>query len=82
MIAYIVERLFQSLLVLLIVAWAAFCMFQFVGDPVQHAVGQDTRPETVQRSCGRTLGLDDPVRRPVRALRGQPVDGNLGISLR
>ena len=36
-------------LVLVIVAWAAFCMFQFVGDPVQQMIGQDTSPEDVQR---------------------------------
>ena len=81
MIAYIAERLFQSLLVLVIVAWAAFCMFQFVGDPVQQMIGQDTSPEDVQRMRAN-LGLDDPVLVQFGRYVGNLLTGNLGVSLR
>ncbi len=81
MIAYIVERLFQSLLVLVIVAWVAFCMFQFVGDPVQQMIGQDTSAEDVQRMRAN-LGLDDPVLVQFGRYVGNLLSGNLGVSLR
>jgi len=60
MLAFILRRLFQSLIVMVAVALIAFTMFRFVGDPVNQMVGVDTPQEQVAQ-LRRTLGLDDPV---------------------
>ena len=81
MIAFVIRRLVQALLVMLVVALLGFTMFRFVGDPVAQMVGQDTslaeRAELRQK-----LGLNDPV--PVQFARyvGNVVQGNFGISYR
>jgi hypothetical protein len=59
MLAFILRRLFQSLIVMLSVALIAFAMFRFVGDPVNQIVSLDTPAEQV-RQIRRSLGLDDP----------------------
>ncbi|MCC6469178.1 MAG: ABC transporter permease [Alphaproteobacteria bacterium] len=81
MIAYVVERLFQSLLVLVTVALVSFAVFQYVGDPVQQMIGQDTSPEDVQRMRAN-LGLDQPVMLQFARFLGNVVTGNFGVSLR
>jgi len=60
MIGFIVKRLFQSALVMLAVAFIAFGLFRFVGDPVANMVGQDTSTEE-RIQIRKALGLDDPV---------------------
>lgn len=60
MLAFILRRLFQSLLVLLAVAFIAFAMFRFAGDPVNQLVSLDTPAEQVAQ-VRASLGLDDPV---------------------
>src|SRR5438874_9066511 len=42
MIGFIIRRLFQAVLVMLVVALIAFALFDFVGDPINNMVGQDT----------------------------------------
>jgi peptide/nickel transport system permease protein len=60
MLAFILRRVFQAVLVLLVVALLAFTMFRFVGDPVNQMVGVDTSP--AERAALRErLGLNDPV---------------------
>ena len=81
MIAYVVERLFQSLLVLVTVALVSFAVFQYVSDPVQQMIGQDTSPEDVQRMRAN-LGLDQPVMLQFARFLGNVVTGNFGVSLR
>ncbi|MCX8115132.1 MAG: ABC transporter permease, partial [Burkholderiaceae bacterium] len=59
MLAFIVRRLLQAILVMLAVAFVAFLLFQYVGDPVTQMLGQDATPE--DRARLRTeLGLDQP----------------------
>ncbi|MEN5083288.1 ABC transporter permease [Bosea sp. TWI1241] len=60
MLAFILRRLVQSLIVMLTVALIAFAMFRFVGDPVNQLVSLDTPQEQVE-AIRRSLGLDDPV---------------------
>jgi peptide/nickel transport system permease protein len=60
MLAFVLRRLFQSLIVMLAVALIAFTMFRFVGDPVNQMVGVDTPQEQVAQ-LRQTLGLDEPV---------------------
>ena len=45
MFAFIVQRLFQAILVMLAVGLVAFSLFQFVGDPINNMVGQDATEE-------------------------------------
>ena len=60
MISFIIKRLLQSMLVMLTVAFIAFGLFRFVGDPVGNMVGQDTTVEERQQ-LRKALGLDEPV---------------------
>ena len=81
MFAYIVQRMFQSVIVLLIVGLVAFSMFRFVGDPIDNMLGQERTIEDVERLRAQ-LGLDQPF--PVqyfRFLEGA-VQGNFGVSYR
>jgi peptide/nickel transport system permease protein len=81
MIALIIRRCFQSILVLLAVALLAFTMFRFVGDPVAQMAGQDTSLED-RAELRERLGLNDPI--PLQFVRyvGNTLQGNFGISFR
>ena len=81
MIAFVLRRLVQAAAVLLAVAFIAFMLFQYVGDPVTHLAGPDATPQ--QRAQLRAdLGLDRPF--PVQFARfvGHAVRGDFGVSLR
>ena len=81
MLVFILRRLAQALIVMLTVAFIAFMLFQYVGDPVTNILGQDASPE--QRQQLRVdLGLDQPF--PVQFVRfvGKAVQGQFGLSLR
>jgi len=81
MLAFVIRRLFQALIVLLTVAFIAFMLFQFVGDPVTNLMGQDATVE--QRSQLRAdLGLDQPFVVQFARFIGNAVQGEFGISLR
>ena len=45
MIAFVLTRIGQSVLVLLIVGFVSFSMFRFIGDPINNMLGQDTTDE-------------------------------------
>jgi len=81
MIAFIIRRLLQAVLVMLVVALVSFSLFQFVGDPINNMVGQESTVE--QRNALRErLGLNDPI--PIQFARwvGNAVQGEFGISYR
>jgi len=81
MLAFILRRMGQAILVMLTVAFVAFMIFQYVGDPVTNLLGQDATPE--QRiQLRKDLGLDEPF--PVQFARfiGNAVQGEFGLSLR
>ena len=81
MLAFILRRLAQAVLVMLAVAFIAFMLFQYVGDPVTNLLGQDATPE--QRTQLRAdLGLDKPF--PVQFARFaiNAAQGEFGLSLR
>jgi peptide/nickel transport system permease protein len=59
MAAFIIRRLLQAVLVMLVVGFIAFSLFQFVGDPVATMLGQYSTPEDVKR-VRTLLGLDSP----------------------
>ncbi|MEP7280961.1 MAG: ABC transporter permease [Rubrivivax sp.] len=81
MLAFVLRRLLQAMIVMLTVGFIAFMLFQYVGDPVSNMLGQDATPE--QRQQLRTdLGLEAPF--PVQFARfvGNAVRGEFGLSLR
>ena len=79
MLAFIVRRLFQSLLVMFFVAMVSFTMFTFVGDPVHQMVGIETSLE--EREALRVkLGLRDPIYVQFGRFVGNAVTGDFGIS--
>jgi peptide/nickel transport system permease protein len=59
-IAFIIRRLLQAILVMLVVALIAFTLFRFVGDPINQMVGIETTAEE-RAQLRQALGLNDPV---------------------
>jgi peptide/nickel transport system permease protein len=81
MLAFILRRLGQAVLVMLTVGLIAFSLFRFVGDPVTFMLGQDATPE--QRiEVTRALGLDRPFYVQYLNFLGNAVQGEFGLSLR
>ncbi len=81
MLNYIIRRIFQSVVVLLIVGLVAFSMFRFVGDPIDNMLGQERTQADIERLRAQ-LGLDQPF--PVQYWRflENAVQGNFGVSYR
>lgn len=81
MLAYILRSLMQGLVVMLAVAFIAFSMFRFVGDPVVNMLGQEAtlqdRAELTER-----LGLNDPVPLQFARFVADAARGDFGISYR
>ena len=50
MLNYFLKRLFQASLVMLIVAFVSFSLFNFVGDPVNNMVGQEALMKDAKKS--------------------------------
>jgi peptide/nickel transport system permease protein len=81
MLAFILRRLAQALLVMMAVGLIAFSLFRFVGDPVVAMLGQDATPE--QRiEVTRILGLDRPFYVQYASFLGNALQGEFGLSLR
>jgi len=81
MLAFIVRRLVQAILVMLTVAFVAFLLFQYVGDPVAQMLGQDATPEDRARLRSE-LGLDQPFFVQFATFAGNAAQGDFGLSLR
>jgi peptide/nickel transport system permease protein len=81
MLAFIVRRLLQAVLVMLAVAFIAFLLFQYVGDPVSQMLGQDATPEDRMRLRAE-LGLDQPFFLQFAHFVANAVQGDFGLSLR
>ena len=81
MLAFILRRLAQSIIVMLVVALVAFMLFRYVGDPVAGLVGQDTRLHEIEELRER-LGLNDPFYMQFARFIGNAVQGEFGISYR
>lgn len=81
MFNYILKRIAQSGLVLLVVGFVAFSMFRFVGDPIDNMLGQERTQEDVERLRGE-LGLD--LSFPVQYGRFlmDAIQGDFGVSYR
>ena len=81
MLAFILRRLLQGVIVMLVVGFIAFSLFNFVGDPVALMLP----PEATQadrEAMRSSLGLDKPFYQQFVTFLGNAVQGNFGISLR
>lgn len=77
----VINRIVQSIFVMLAVGIIAFSLFRFVGDPIAQMVGQETSIEDQER-LREKLGLNDAV--PIQFLRfaKKTVTGDFGYSYR
>jgi peptide/nickel transport system permease protein len=81
LIAFVLRRLLQGILVMLVVGFIAFSLFNFIGDPVSlmlppEATGAD------REAMRQSLGLDKPFYVQFATFLANAVQGNFGISLR
>jgi peptide/nickel transport system permease protein len=60
MLAFVVRRALEAVLVMLVVALIAFALFRFVGDPINQMVGLETSLEEREK-LRQALGLNDAV---------------------
>jgi peptide/nickel transport system permease protein len=81
MFVFILRRLLQALVVMVSVAFIAFMLFQYVGDPVVFLLGQDARPDQI-RALRADLGLDQPFFVQFWHFLMNAVQGEFGLSLR
>jgi len=81
MIAFIVRRLLQSIAVMLTVGLIAFSLFNYVGDPINNMVGQDTTLEDRDK-LREQLGLNDPFVVQYGRYLWRALHGDFGISYR
>ena len=79
--AFILRRLLQAVIVMVSVAFIAFLLFQYVGDPVVFLLGQDATPEQI-RQLRADLGLDQPFFVQFWHFLVNAAQGEFGLSLR
>jgi peptide/nickel transport system permease protein len=81
MIAFLIQRIVQSALVMLAVSAVAFALFRFAGDPVNMMVAEDDTAE--RRAAVRVaLGLDQPMPVQFGHFIINAARGEFGISYR
>ena len=81
MFSFIIQRLFQAVIVMVSVALIAFMLFQYVGDPVVFLLGQDATPAQI-RELRADLGLDKSFVVQFWNFLANAVQGEFGLSLR
>ena len=81
MLAFVLRRLIQAVIVMVAVAFIAFLLFQYVGDPVVFLLGQDAKPEQI-RELRVALGLDRPFFVQFWHFLLNAAQGEFGLSLR
>ncbi len=81
MLAFILQRLLQAVVVMVTVAFIAFLLFQYVGDPVVFLLGQDATPEQI-KELREDLGLNQPFVVQVWYFLVNAAQGEFGLSLR
>ena len=81
MIAFVIRRLLQSVLVMATVGFVAFSLFAYVGDPVTIMLGQDFT-STDRARLTAELGLDRPFFVQYANFVAKAVQGEFGISYR
>ena len=81
MLAFILRRLIQAVIVMVTVAFISFMLFQYVGDPVVTMLGQDATPQQIQE-VRASLGLDQPFVVQFWHFLVNAAQGDFGLSLR
>ena len=81
MLVFVLRRLIQAVIVMITVAFIAFLLFQYVGDPVVFLLGQDAKPEQI-RQLRIDLGLDRPFFVQFWHFIVNAAQGEFGLSLR
>ena len=81
MLAFILRRLAQAVLVMLAVGLIAFSLFRFVGDPVLNMLGENASPAE-KDALRRALGLDQPMLLQFARFVGNALGGEFGLSYR
>ncbi|NMA96939.1 MAG: ABC transporter permease [Phyllobacteriaceae bacterium] len=81
MLAFIARRIFQSIIVMLVVAFIAFLVFRYVGDPLAALLSQDAKQADYDAARER-LGLDQPFYVQFYHFVVNALQGNFGISYR
>jgi peptide/nickel transport system permease protein len=81
MLAFVISRLIQAVMVMVCVAFIAFLLFQYVGDPVVFLLGQDATAEQIE-ALRQDLGLDRPFFVQFFHFLANAVQGEFGLSLR
>ena len=79
MVNYFFIRLLQSVLVMIVVSFVSFSLFNYVGDPVHNMVGQEASTEK-REEIREKLGLNDPVHTQFLRFVGNAVKGEFGLS--
>lgn len=81
MVYFILKRLVQSVFVMLAVAFLAFSLFRFVGDPITQMTGVETSVEDQER-LREELGLNDPFIAQFARFTTDLLHGDFGFSYR
>ncbi len=78
---FILKRLVQSVFVMIAVAFLAFSLFRFVGDPITQMTGVETSVQDQER-LREELGLNDPFVVQFARFTGDMLHGDFGFSYR
>ena len=81
MLAFVLRRLAQAVIVMITVAFVSFMLFQYVGDPVVFLLGQDATPLQIAE-LRTALGLDQPFFVQFWHFLVNAAQGEFGLSLR
>jgi peptide/nickel transport system permease protein len=81
MFGHLIRSLLQATTVMIAVAFIAFSMFRYVGDPVASIVGQDATLKDRQE-LAESLGLNDSIVLQFGRFLGNAAQGDFGVSYR
>ncbi len=81
MIAFLIRRLAEAILVMIVVSVLAFALFRFVGDPVNQIVSQDASIADRER-LREVLGLNDSMLVQCLRFMGNALQFDFGMSYR
>ena len=81
MASFFLQRLSQTLIVVIASALISFALFRYVGDPVNNMVGQAASMAD-REAMRRALGLQDPVFLQFLRFLRDALSGDLGVSYR
>ena len=81
MLAFIARRLLQSVIVMLVVAFIAFLVFRYVGDPLANLLSQDATMADYEEARER-LGLNQPFYVQFYHFVANALQGQFGVSYR